>query len=86
MRYPRLLTGLLTASACWAAVAAPLPAQELAAEQILRRGNGAEPATLDPHKATGVTESNILRDLFEGLVAEAPDGSLVPGAAESWEG
>ncbi len=85
MRYPRLLIGLLAATACWVAGAGALPAQELAAEQILRRGNGAEPATLDPHKATGVTESNILRDLYEGLVAEAPDGTLVPGAAESWE-
>jgi len=52
--------------------------------RILRRGNGAEPQTLDPHRAEGVPESNILRDLFEGLVGEAPDGTLVPGAAEAW--
>lgn len=58
--------------------------QELAAEQVLRRGNGTEPETLDPHRSEGVTASNILRDLFEGLVTEAPDGSLIPGAAESW--
>ncbi len=54
------------------------------AGNILRRGNGAEPQTLDPHRAQGVPASNILRDLFEGLVSEAPDGSLVPGVAESW--
>lgn len=65
--------------------AGPAAGQELAAEQVLRRGNGAEPSTLDPHKVTGVAGSNILRDLFEGLVAEAPDGELVPGAAGSWE-
>ena len=58
---------------------------ELAEEQILHRGNGTEPQTLDPHRAEGVPSSNILRDLFEGLVAEAPDGQLIPGAAESWE-
>ncbi len=58
--------------------------QELAAEQILRKGNGAEPESLDPHRAEGVTSSNVLRDLFEGLVTEAPDGTLIPGAAESW--
>ena len=58
--------------------------QELAAEQILRKGNGTEPETLDPHRAEGVTASNVLRDLFEGLISEAPDGTLIPGAAESW--
>jgi len=53
--------------------------------KTLRKGNGAEPATLDPHRAQGVTASNILRDMIEGLVAEAPDASLIPGAAERWE-
>lgn len=52
---------------------------------VLRRGNGAEPETLDPHRAQSVTASNILRDLYEGLVGEAPDGRLIPGAAERWE-
>jgi len=59
--------------------------EELADVQILRRGNGTEPQSLDPHRAEGVPSSNILRDLFEGLVAEAPNGELIPGAAESWE-
>ena len=58
---------------------------ELAAMQVLHRGNSTEPQTLDPHRAEGVPSSNILRDLFEGLVAEAPDGELIPGAAESWD-
>lgn len=58
--------------------------QELAAVQILRRGNGTEPETLDPHRAEGVTAANVLRDLFEGLVTEAADGELIPGAAASW--
>ena len=57
----------------------------LAAEQILHRGNGAEVQTLDPHKAEGVPASNILRDLYEGLTIESPDGEVIPGAAESWE-
>jgi oligopeptide transport system substrate-binding protein len=55
------------------------------AEMVLHRGNGAEPETLDIHKSTGVPEANIQRDLFEGLVTEAADGSLIPGAAKSWE-
>ena len=58
---------------------------ELAALQVLHKGNGAEPQTLDPHKVEGVPASNILRDLFEGLTSEAPNGDIIPGAAESWE-
>lgn len=57
---------------------------ELAAEQVLHRDNGAEPQTLDAHRAQGVPAGNILRDLYEPLVMEAPNGDLIPGAAESW--
>ncbi len=56
----------------------------LAAEQILYRDNGEEPQTLDPHLAEGVPSSHILRDLFEGLTSEAPDGRVIPGAAMRW--
>jgi len=56
----------------------------LAEKQILRKGNGSQPQTLDPHKGEGVPGSNIQRDLFEGLVIEAPNGDLIPGVAESW--
>ena len=58
---------------------------ELAEEQVLRWGNGAEPGSLDPHRTQGVPGSNIGRDLFEGLMSEAPDGTVIAGAAESWE-
>ena len=54
------------------------------AESVLHRGNGAEPETLDFHQSTGIPEANILRDLFEGLITEAANGSLISGAAESW--
>jgi len=54
---------------------------------ILLIGNGSEPKTLDPHLATGVPESDILRALFEGLVSQHPENDLMaePGVAESWE-
>lgn len=58
---------------------------ELAAEQVLHWGNGAEPQSLDPHKSEGVPSSRIQRNLFEGLVSEAANGDLVPGVAESWQ-
>ena len=66
-------------------VLTPPTPENLAEEQILRRGNGTEVQTLDPHKAEGVPASNILRDLYEGLTIEAPDGKVIPGAAKSWD-
>lgn len=57
---------------------------ELAERQVLHRGNGAEPQSLDPHKSEGVPESNLQRDLYEGLTNDTPDG-IVPGAARAWE-
>ncbi|WP_310598230.1 ABC transporter substrate-binding protein [Aeromonas aquatica] len=69
-----------------AAQAADVPAgTKLADVQTLVKGNGSEPATLDPHKVEGTVESNILRDLFEGLVSSGPKGEVLPGVAESWE-
>ena len=56
-------------------------------EGILLIGNSAEPKALDHQLVTGVPESNIIRALFEGLVADDPqdDAALPPGAAERWE-
>jgi oligopeptide transport system substrate-binding protein len=53
--------------------------------QVLRRGNGAEPGSLDPHRSVGGPAANIQRDLFEGLVVTAPDGVPMPGVAANWE-
>lgn len=57
----------------------------LAGPGRLERGNGPEPSTLDPHRCPEVACANILRDLYEGLVAEDARGGLVPGLAERWE-
>lgn len=51
----------------------------------LLRGNGPEPSTLDAHRCPEVACANILRDLYEGLVAEDARGHVVPGMAERWE-
>ncbi|MBT8041372.1 MAG: peptide ABC transporter substrate-binding protein, partial [Gammaproteobacteria bacterium] len=56
----------------------------LAEEQVVRRGNGEEPSTLDPHRADGVPAAHILRDLFEGLTTISSSGQIVPGAALRW--
>lgn len=56
----------------------------LAPVQILHRGNGTQPQGLDPHVTEGLPSSHIQRDLFEGLITRAVDGSLIPGIAERW--
>ena len=53
--------------------------------EVLDRGNGPEPSTLDAHRCQEVACGNVLRDLYEGLVAEGPDGALIPGMAERWD-
>jgi oligopeptide transport system substrate-binding protein len=56
----------------------------LACAQVLERGNGPEPSTLDAHRCPEVACANVLRDLYEGLVAEDARGGLIPGMAERW--
>lgn len=41
--------------------------------------------TLDPQLNEDVSGSDILRDLFEGLLNQDAKGNLIPGVAESWE-
>ncbi|KHN91939.1 oligopeptide ABC transporter substrate-binding protein OppA [Pectobacterium actinidiae] len=73
-------------ASCVNVQAATVPAGvELAKEQVLVRNNGAEVSSLDPHKIEGVPESNVARDLYEGLVISDPDGHPIPGVAERWE-
>lgn len=68
------------------AYAASVPAGvELAAKQELVRNNGSEPASLDPHKVESDIEFNIIRDMFDGLLAVKKDGSIEPLLAEKWE-
>lgn len=47
--------------------------------------NGAEPVSLDPHKASGQWENNIIGNLLMGLTTDGPDASVIPGMAERWE-
>jgi hypothetical protein len=50
----------------------------------LRRGLGADPATLDPRLAEDNAALAIAADLYEGLTRESADGSIIPNAAQSW--
>lgn len=62
-------------------LALALPAH---AESTLRIGNGSEPETLDPQRASTVSSANILRDVYEGLTEIDPDGEIRPAAASHW--
>ncbi len=78
-----ILTALIAGNA---ATAADVPAGvQLAEKQTLVRNNGAEVQSLDPHKIEGVPESNVNRDLFEGLLVTDVEGHPAPGVAEKWE-
>ena len=51
---------------------------------VLRRGIRGEPASLDPGEATDTFSFEVIRDLYEGLAIETPEGDVVPGVASSW--
>ncbi|MDP4024827.1 peptide ABC transporter substrate-binding protein [Methylobacterium sp. NEAU 140] len=70
----------------WLAGAAALLAAPARAEDrgLYRRGNDADPETLDPHKSSTVAEAHILRDLCDGLLTYDNAGAIIPGAARSW--
>lgn len=54
------------------------------ASLVLHRGNTAEPYSLDPHRANGTWENNIIGDMFIGLFTENAVGEPIPGMAEEW--
>jgi oligopeptide transport system substrate-binding protein len=55
-----------------------------AASNVLLRGNGPEPDSLDPQRARSNESHNVLRDLCEGLTSLAKDASPAPGTASEW--
>ncbi len=55
------------------------------AARSLDIANSGEPLSLDPHKASGQWENNIVCNMFMGLTTESPGAVPMPGMAESWE-
>nr|WP_298414967.1 peptide ABC transporter substrate-binding protein [uncultured Halomonas sp.] len=54
--------------------------------QTLDIGVMGELASFDASQVSGgVWESQVLMDVYEGLVKKAPDGEILPGMATSWE-
>lgn len=61
------------------------PGASLAAQQEIVRHIKDEPASLDPAKAVGLPEIQVIRDLFEGLTNQDAKGNIVPGVATQWQ-
>ena len=74
----------LLGAACVQAADVP-PGTQLAAEQAVVRHLKDEPTSLSPLKLVGLPELQVLRDLYEGLLTQGPDGKVLPGVAERWE-
>ncbi|HYD87993.1 MAG TPA: ABC transporter substrate-binding protein [Vitreimonas sp.] len=55
------------------------------AKKSLDIANSSEPLSLDPHKATGSWENNIIGNMFVGLTTENERSEPIPGMAERWE-
>ncbi|WP_343551921.1 peptide ABC transporter substrate-binding protein [Pantoea sp.] len=79
------LAALIVTSAVSPAFAANVPAgAQLASTQEIVRHIKDEPASLDPMKAVGLPEIQVMRDLFEGLTNQDAHGKIVPGVAQNW--
>ncbi|MGY3804785.1 peptide ABC transporter substrate-binding protein [Pigmentibacter ruber] len=59
--------------------------QKAAKVQKLNISNGTEIATLDPQKSEDAPTTNVVQDLFEGLIRNDINGVLQPAGATSWK-
>ena len=88
-----LVVASLALSACSEAAPAATEEQPAAGAEVqaaapggtLTVGLGSEPETLDPGDAVYVQEQFVLINLFDSLLSMAPDATLHPGLASSWE-
>lgn len=78
---------IATTGAVWADAHATHPetGEVLASDQSFTYRDLDESPSIDPGTAEDSAGGDILRDLFEGLMNQAPDGSLIPGVATGYE-
>jgi oligopeptide transport system substrate-binding protein len=80
----RIVLGLLLLVSTFGCSRSPSPAVDHEDQQILRRGLGGEPASLDPAAAADNFSTQVVQDLYEGLTTELSTGEIGPGVASSW--
>lgn len=79
-------TSFRTLAADWKSALMPATDAWKDTPQIFTFNNGAEPESIDPALITGVPESRIVNELFEGLVTLDPKTlEPRPGVADRWE-
>src|SRR5436190_19852095 len=84
----RILLGIAVAALALTACGGPSTqsaSSKGAPEGVFRRGVGANPDSLDPHKAQGTWENDVIGDMFIGLFTEDAAAKPVPGVAETWK-
>jgi len=74
----------LAAAASLAALSNAAPRAAQAASSELEIGLGGAFTTIDPHFFHATPNHTVAMHMFERLVDRTPDGTLVPGLAESW--
>ena len=79
-----LIGGAFATSGYAAKLYHPETGEKLAADQTFTYWALDEHSSIDPQIVEDVSGSDIIRDLFEGLLNQDADGNLVPGVAESW--
>lgn len=87
MKKRLLFSALLSATLALPALADGhmIDGETLADEQVFTYRILDDIKSFDPQINTDVSGSEIMRDLFEGLMNEDATGTLIPGAAESYE-
>ncbi len=85
LKLRRLLVLVPAACASLLLVACGGPERDAAAANVLHRGLGAEPESLDPHRSRSMEAGDVQRDIGEGLTGYSAEGVLEPRAAERWE-
>ena len=79
------LSSILSTSLNAAKLYHPTTGEKLSADQTFTYWALDEHSSIDPQIVEDVSGSDIIRDLFEGLLNQDADGVLVPGVAESFE-
>ena len=81
----RRILGVLCLSLLVACHSSQAPSAVALDKQVLRRGNGPEPDSLDPQLARTDSAAQIIRDCYEGLISLDSEARPTAGVADSWD-